>query len=120
MSLVANTLESLEFFDIFNTHTGPIFRFLRRHLHNIRTLTFRDVHGPLPLHSLVYFLYAHSAQLRTFRLVWTSSPFLDDTIGVTAGALETFDTIGGHLTRLAQTGMDIYLGTHVKNYVPVR
>ncbi|KAJ6515367.1 hypothetical protein C8R45DRAFT_956270 [Mycena sanguinolenta] len=114
LSLVADTLESLEFVDIADAHFSSLVYFLRRYSYNIRALTFRDVHGSSGLDLLVRFLYEHSARLRTFRLVCITGPFFDDTI--CAGPSKTIDRIDGHLSRLAQAGMDIYLGATSKRY----
>ncbi|KAJ7265470.1 hypothetical protein B0H12DRAFT_199781 [Mycena haematopus] len=115
MPLVASTLENLELSGACSDEMFPVFSLLDRDSPpNIRTLTFKCIYGTLNLNALVHSLYAHSTQLRAFRLVWATSPFLDATCVV--GPSRTFDTIGGHLSRLAQTGMDIYLGTPSKNY----
>ncbi|KAF8214067.1 hypothetical protein K438DRAFT_1802813 [Mycena galopus ATCC 62051] len=118
MPLVAGSLESLEFSYVHAEALDSIFKWLSRSLFDslpkIRALTFQDVDGfsTLRLDELVDFLYSGSSKLRTFSLVWTSSPFLDST----ACTSDTTDTISGHLTRLAQTGMELYVGTHSKNY----
>ncbi|KAF8214169.1 hypothetical protein K438DRAFT_1803007 [Mycena galopus ATCC 62051] len=88
---------------------------------NIRSLCLEDVasdNGPSNF-ALVRFLYSQSDCLRSFRLVWDFSPFLDARYyHAPTGATETVDTISGHLSRLAHTGMAIYLGTEDENYVP--
>ncbi|KAJ6515395.1 hypothetical protein C8R45DRAFT_207976 [Mycena sanguinolenta] len=113
LPLVARTLQKLEFSSI-HADQLPYILSLNPDCYNIRTMVFEAVSGTVDLHSLPRFLYARTAQLRTFRLVWQESPFLDGEIR--AGPLDTLDTIGGHLSQL---GMDIYLGTLDKNYVPV-
>ncbi|KAJ7468345.1 hypothetical protein B0H11DRAFT_1921212 [Mycena galericulata] len=61
---------------------------------------------------------SRSNQLRTFRLVWETSPFLDSEhrLPTGAGATKIVDSILGRLSRLGQSGMDIYLGTDTRNY----
>ncbi|KAJ7216783.1 hypothetical protein B0H12DRAFT_1153961 [Mycena haematopus] len=116
ISLVASTLENLEVSGISTDGMPSIFNVLNRgSAPNIRALIFKHAHGTSNLHELVRFLNAHSARLRTFRLLWATRPFLHAMIRV--GPSNTFDTIGGHLSRLAQTGMDIYLGTSSDNYI---
>ncbi|KAJ7784082.1 hypothetical protein B0H16DRAFT_1681629 [Mycena metata] len=89
-------------------------------LRNIKTLRLPHVVDPVGLYQLVKFLYSRSDKLRSFQLVWETSPFLDErTRAGAAGALDTpdtEDTIVGHFSRLQAAGMDIYVGTQVKNY----
>ncbi|KAF8214180.1 hypothetical protein K438DRAFT_2149366 [Mycena galopus ATCC 62051] len=114
---------------------------------NIRSLSLKDVksdNGPNYL-GLLNFLYARSDRLRSFRLVWDFSPFLDARYSAghrdtqtpamdarhlsrlaRAGTVnaedrghrlpETVETVSGHLSRLARAGMVIYLGTEDENY----
>ncbi|KAF7352338.1 F-box domain-containing protein [Mycena venus] len=88
-------------------------------LPNLRTLSLSDVPGGVNLYFLVDFLYSRSDKLRAFRLVWTYPPFLDGKYYLGPSANKTGDTISGHLSRLARSGIDIYLGTVDKNYVTV-
>ncbi|KAJ7886720.1 hypothetical protein B0H13DRAFT_896294 [Mycena leptocephala] len=46
-------------------------------LQNIRSLSLQEVWGGVDLYFLVDFLYLRSDKLRSFRLVWRASPFLD-------------------------------------------
>ncbi|KAF7355765.1 hypothetical protein MSAN_01494400 [Mycena sanguinolenta] len=115
LPLVARTLENLELSEVSDDEMPSIFRLLNRDsFQNIRTLTFKYVFEAFDLHAMIKFLYAHSDRLTTFRVFWVSSPFLDAQARSPSG---TADTIGGHLSRLAQTGIDIYLGTTRVNYV---
>ncbi|KAJ7246577.1 hypothetical protein B0H12DRAFT_758537 [Mycena haematopus] len=108
LPLVASTLETLELSGFCSDEMSSVFSLLdRTFLPNISTLTFKCIYGTLNFDALVHFLYAHSTRLCAFRLVWATSPFLDATICV--GPSHTYDTIDGHLSRLAQAGMDIYL-----------
>ncbi|KAF8214164.1 hypothetical protein K438DRAFT_1803003 [Mycena galopus ATCC 62051] len=88
-------------------------------LPNLRSVHLQDVscdHGR-HYHSLVKYLYSAS-HLRSFRLVWTVSPFLDSTLySGPPKVIESFDTIEGHLARIARAGTEIYFGTEDKNYV---
>jgi len=49
------------------------------HFH-IRTLSFEVAGGGLDLYSLIEFLYSRTHNLRTFKLVWALSPFLDGVV----------------------------------------
>ncbi|KAJ7784075.1 hypothetical protein B0H16DRAFT_1782803 [Mycena metata] len=86
-------------------------------LRNIKTLRLPHVVDPVGLYQLVKFLYSRSDKLRSFQLVWDASPFLDERPRAGApGTPDTEDTIVGHFSRLQAAGMDIYVGTRVKNY----
>ncbi|KAF8214063.1 hypothetical protein K438DRAFT_1956164 [Mycena galopus ATCC 62051] len=116
--LVAGTLKILEIVHVYNKDIIPIFISLGESLPNLESISFKDCDGPVDLPDLVHFLYQFD-KLRTFKLVWTSSPFLDATLftGPSTGTCE--DTISGHLSRLSQKGMEIYLGTADKDYAAI-
>ncbi|KAF7355729.1 hypothetical protein MSAN_01490800 [Mycena sanguinolenta] len=118
MRLVGGTLECLEFFQIPNNSVPSIFDHLQPDsLPHIRTLRFKDLCGPLDLPTIIHILHRFDT-LRTAAFVWTSSPFLDNMITVYASTpARCRDTVSGHLSRLAQKGMEIYLGTDEKNYL---
>jgi len=90
-----------------------------RTLPNVRTLSLREVEGGVDLYYLVDFLYLRSDTLRSFRLVWASNPSLNGEYPAGPRATKTVDTISGHLSRLAQSVMEMYLGTEGKNYVAI-
>ncbi|KAF8213943.1 hypothetical protein K438DRAFT_1802602 [Mycena galopus ATCC 62051] len=129
MPLVAGTLESLEFLGVSGKHMRRIFRLLNPDpeaytyppllLPNIRTLGVRDLHGLFNLDDLIWFLCDRSDKLQTFTLVWRDGLFLDSTITASSNlpGNGVRDTVRGHLSRLAQAGMNIYLGTAEKNYL---
>ncbi|KAF7335324.1 hypothetical protein MSAN_02343200 [Mycena sanguinolenta] len=119
--LVATTLENLHIHSpsentissIFSLHAPSTLS--AESFPNIRKLTLDGVdprYGP-DLLGLLDFLDSRSDCLPSFRLVWDYSPFLD--YECYFGGSE--ETISAHLSRLAQDGMDIYLGTDEKNYV---
>ncbi|KAJ6515484.1 hypothetical protein C8R45DRAFT_1139861 [Mycena sanguinolenta] len=115
--LIADTLESLQFDDVSTQDMISIFGLLKDHTFlSLRTLTFTDVDGPSDLHLLVDFLYRRVDTLRTFKVTWISSPFLDDTAFAGVSGFGRTDTIRNHLSLLQQRGMDIHLGTPEKNY----
>jgi hypothetical protein len=78
-----------------------------------------DVEGGVDLYWVTQYLYSRSDALRSFRLVWKFPPFLDGEYYLGPEASKTTDTISGHLSRIARTGMDIYLGTENKNYAAI-
>ncbi|KAF8161778.1 hypothetical protein K438DRAFT_1985555 [Mycena galopus ATCC 62051] len=120
---VARTLENIHFgypspevistlFDILSPSSLPHIRAL--------SLDEIDPEDVLDYEKLVRFLYlcsSDSAHLRSFRLLWQYSPFWDKKCY--GPDQKPLDTITGHLSRLAQVGMDIHLGTKNKNYAPV-
>ncbi|KAF7355719.1 hypothetical protein MSAN_01489800 [Mycena sanguinolenta] len=118
MRLVGRTLESLECWRISNDLMPSIFGNLRPDsLPHIQKFGFKDIYGPLDLPIFVHLLYRFD-KLRTAAFVWKSSLFLNQTIAVyTSTAARRIDTISGHLSHLAQKGMEIYLGTDEKNYL---
>ncbi|KAJ6507508.1 hypothetical protein DFH09DRAFT_1101317 [Mycena vulgaris] len=123
LPLLGSNLENLEIRYVSRFVIGPLFSKNRKKnlsvLPNLKTLACCDVqHDSVDLRQLVAFLYSRSDKLRSFRLVWETSPFLDSEhcIPIGAGAIETVDSIIGHLSRLGQSGMDIYLGTETRNY----
>jgi hypothetical protein len=86
---------------------------------NLRSLSLHEVSCDHAQHylSVVQFLYVQ-LHLRVFRLVWPTDPFLDSSkLYAGRGTFHTLNTIGGHLSRIARGGMNIYLGTRDKNYV---
>ncbi|KAF7352372.1 SAM-dependent MTase TRM10-type domain-containing protein [Mycena venus] len=85
---------------------------------NLQNLSFKAVDGGVDLPFVVRFLYSQLKQLRTFRLVWASSPFMDNETAdvINDPENETIDTVSGHLSWLSSRGMVIYLGTGTKNY----
>ncbi|KAJ7506273.1 hypothetical protein B0H11DRAFT_1904157 [Mycena galericulata] len=88
-------------------------------LPDLKTLMCCDVQrNAVDLHQVLAFLHSRIDQLRSFRLVWETSPFLDSEhcLPTGTGAIKTVDSILGHLSRLGQSGMDIYLGTDTRNY----
>ncbi|KAJ6560327.1 hypothetical protein B0H19DRAFT_113780 [Mycena capillaripes] len=124
---IANTLENLEIRDIPEEVMVGLLGLWDKErnlaaLSNLRSLSLREVEGGVNLHNLVNYL-ERSDKLRSFRLVWTSSPFLDGTYRTWAtGALiatESANTVSDHLSRMASAGMEIYLGTKHKNYAAI-
>ncbi|KAJ6560326.1 hypothetical protein B0H19DRAFT_1376112 [Mycena capillaripes] len=106
---IANTLENLEIREIAEEVMARLFRPWDKMtnldvLSNLRTLKRSD-------------------KLRSFRLVWTSSPFLDRTYRPggfdVRRAAEAASSISDHLSRMASAGMEIYLGTEHKNYAAI-
>ncbi|KAJ6515330.1 hypothetical protein C8R45DRAFT_956126 [Mycena sanguinolenta] len=93
----------------------------RSSLPNLRALSLEPVVRDCKLgyHGLIRFLYSRSSRfdhLRSFRLVWDSSPFLDDDCWAGQGDTGKWDKISNHLSVLMSTGLDIYLGIEEKNY----
>ncbi|KAJ7804310.1 hypothetical protein B0H14DRAFT_2884869, partial [Mycena olivaceomarginata] len=119
LPLVAGTLEDLEFSSVSDEDMLSIPHILDPLL-NIRTVSFVDLEVPLNLRFLVKFLYERFDKLRSFKVVWPSDvfPFLEGTTYAGPPATRVYsDTIIGHLSQVAQSGMDIYLGTPDKNYL---
>ncbi|KAF7352426.1 hypothetical protein MVEN_01207100 [Mycena venus] len=115
-----STLERLEIRDA--SADGLVDSSILNALPNLRTLIFNGVAGGLDFYFLVEYLYSRFKQLHTFKLVWENDPFLDAETyggGPPWSGVRRNDTISGHLTRLAQSGMNIYLGTHEKSYFPI-
>ncbi|KAJ7265434.1 hypothetical protein B0H12DRAFT_198511 [Mycena haematopus] len=81
---------------------------------NLRSLCLQDVscdHGRY-YYPLVKFLYSAS-HLRSFGLVWSTNSIHGNGAPNT---IHKFDTIKGHLSRIANAGMEVYFGTKEKNY----
>jgi hypothetical protein len=119
MPLVASTLENFGLAWVSDRNILSISDIFRP-LSNIRTVSFVGV--PLNLRFLVEFLYARSDKLRSFRAVWPLSvfPFLEGTTYAGPQAKKHYyDTIIGHLSHLAQSGVDIHPGTDDKNYLSI-
>jgi hypothetical protein len=119
LPLVAGTLEDLEFSSVSDKNMRSIPHILYL-LPNIRTVSFVDLEDPLNLHFLVKFLYERLDKVRSFKVVWPSDvfPFLEGTTYAGPPGTRVYcDTIIGHLSQAAQSGMDIYLGTADKNYL---
>ncbi|KAJ7872057.1 hypothetical protein B0H13DRAFT_1030108 [Mycena leptocephala] len=114
---VVSTLENLEVSQASTKVLSVLFH--RSNLGNLRTLSLPDVEGGVDLYWVTQYLYSRSDALRSFRLVWTFPPFLDGEYYLGPEASKTTDTISGHLSRIARTGMDIYLGTENKNYAAI-
>ncbi|KAF8214047.1 hypothetical protein K438DRAFT_1956149 [Mycena galopus ATCC 62051] len=121
LRLVGSTLEILKLVGGLDDDMLTIFVFLAlESLPRLRAVYFKNFDGPFDLSDLVHFLYSRCDKLRTFKFVWTSSPFLDAVLS--AGPFPTAsceDTINGHLSRLSQKGMEIYIGTADKNYAAI-
>ncbi|KAF7352422.1 F-box domain-containing protein [Mycena venus] len=115
---VPRTLESLEICEV--SAAGLVDPSILDVLPNLRTLILKDVAGGFDFYFLVGYLYSRSNQLRTFKLVWQNNPFLDGKLYDGLPGEESYDTISGHLSRLAQSGMNIRLGTRDKRYFPIR
>ncbi|KAF8161777.1 hypothetical protein K438DRAFT_1859426 [Mycena galopus ATCC 62051] len=122
---VARTLENLHFISPSPENTAFFLDLSPSSLPNIRTLALERVNprSGIDYHRLVRFLYSWSSDsyhLRSFRLHWKDTPFFDAEYHPSGYRDDgPVDTIGEHLSRLARAGMDIYLGTEVKNYAPV-
>ncbi|KAF7374709.1 hypothetical protein MSAN_00356100 [Mycena sanguinolenta] len=116
MSFVASTLESLKIHHMSDEDIRPLLELVTP-LTSLHTLSFSDLDGGSELHFLINFLYARFEKLRTFKLIWRSSPFLDAMSWAGwPGTPNELDAIGGHLWQLVETSMDIYLGTVYRNY----
>ncbi|KAF8214038.1 hypothetical protein K438DRAFT_1956140 [Mycena galopus ATCC 62051] len=80
--LVASTLDIIEF-DYDHDNTSPsIFKVLNSILPNLPSIIVRELYGSLDLVDLMIFLYPRCNTLRTFKLVWTGSPFFDARISL--------------------------------------
>ncbi|KAF8161767.1 hypothetical protein K438DRAFT_1985546 [Mycena galopus ATCC 62051] len=121
---VSRTLENIHFIYPSPQTIASFLRLSPSSLPNIRRLALERVNheSKIDYHQLVPFLYSRSSgsdHLCSFRLLWNESPFLDaEYYPPDCCDDEPVDTIAGHLSRLAQRGMDIYLGTQDKNYAP--
>ncbi|KAJ7468348.1 hypothetical protein B0H11DRAFT_2239135 [Mycena galericulata] len=123
LSLLGSNLESLEIRNVDDFVMRRLFGTKQKRnlsvLPDLKTLMCCDVQrNAVDLHQVLAFLHSRIDQLRSFRLVWETSPFLDSEhcLPTGAGAIKTVDSILGHLSRLGQSGMDIYLGTDTRNY----
>ncbi|KAJ6515418.1 hypothetical protein C8R45DRAFT_1205683 [Mycena sanguinolenta] len=118
--IVGGTLESLKFLTVSSNLVYLIFARLNPDsLPHIQTLRFEGIYGPFDLSTIIYLLHRFDT-LRSAAFLWTFSPFLDKTvISHTSTMPHCVDTINGHLSRLAQKGMNIYLGTKEKNYLSI-
>ncbi|KAJ6561437.1 hypothetical protein DFH09DRAFT_1316018 [Mycena vulgaris] len=83
---------------------------------HLRSLTLSNSSEALHYSDLVRFLYRKSGKLRSFQLLWASSPFFDMEAFAGPGVTRRSDTVTGHLARIANAGMDIYIGTAHTNY----
>ncbi|KAJ7755899.1 hypothetical protein B0H16DRAFT_1886178 [Mycena metata] len=85
-------------------------------LSNLKTLHCLDVLGPVDHSDLVDFLYFRARKLRSFQLVWRTSPFLDGHVYTGPPGAPAVDSIYGHFSTLRAAGMNIYVGTEDENY----
>ncbi|KAF7355717.1 hypothetical protein MSAN_01489600 [Mycena sanguinolenta] len=120
MPLVGRTLEILEFWHISGHLMIPFVsdKLNPDTLPSLRSLGFKEIYGPLDLPIVVGLLYRFD-KLCTAAFVSTFGLFLDETETVHTSGIPREDTIRGHLSRLVQKGLDVYLGTDERNYLSI-
>ncbi|KAK7054108.1 hypothetical protein R3P38DRAFT_2854723 [Favolaschia claudopus] len=120
MALVASTLEDVKLCNVPEDLKG--ISTISGIFPNLRSLqiSLRNTDHESGLAKLLDFLYSPRCTLRACKFLWARSPFLDRR--AFAGTLRgththKVDTISGHLARLVQGGMSVYIGTEDKNYL---
>ncbi|KAJ7616879.1 hypothetical protein B0H17DRAFT_1152541 [Mycena rosella] len=112
LSYVGETLENLELKSLDEAMVSSILRLnTTTFLPNLRALSLLDVYGKTDPESIVQALY-HAQNCGVFPAVWPRGPLFDKVIRAGFG----WDTVTGHLARIASDGMQIYVGTSDKNY----
>ncbi|KAJ7462094.1 hypothetical protein FB451DRAFT_1267773 [Mycena latifolia] len=123
---VGETLENLELVSPSARALSSIFNWRPAYtkkpissLPNLRTLTLLNPPGNLEYLDLVNFLYRRSGKLRSFRLLWDTSPFMDMEVLAEPGVTRRYESITSHLAQIANAGTDIYIGTVHTNYAQI-